>query len=93
MVKDAPEVYNKISEDWRRENFVVVVSVVYFLHDREAEPDFLFPWFFQLLQHPNGVIRYATVRMLSHELGPLSVYNRIPGFKTDGLTIFKTETS
>lgn len=74
---------------WRQENFVVANSVIYFLHDKEAEPDFLFPWLFLLLLHSNGVIRYASVRMLSQELGPLTVYIRVPDFKPNGLTYLK----
>ena len=89
LVENAPVAYEKISEDWRRENFTAAVSVIYFLHDKEAEPDFLFPWLFQLLLDSNGVIRYASVRMLSHELGPLTVYIRIPGFKPNGLNNLK----
>ncbi|MBI5614512.1 hypothetical protein HY947_06310 [Candidatus Gottesmanbacteria bacterium] len=89
VIKIAPVAYIKISEDWRQENFVTAISVIYFLHDKDAEPDFLFPWLFQLLLHPNGVIRYASVRMLSHELGPLTVYIRVPGFKPGGLTNLK----
>ena len=73
--------YAKISEEWRQENFVVAVSVIYYLHDKEEQPDFLFPWLFQLLQHPNGVIRYASVRMLSNEIGPFTVHLRFPGDK------------
>jgi len=91
LVENAPAVYEKISEDWRRENFTVAVSVIYFLRDKEAKPNFLFPWLFQLLLHPNGVIRYASVRMLSLELGPLTVYIRIPDFKPGGLTGLKPE--
>jgi hypothetical protein len=64
---------------------VVAISVIYYLHDREGEPDFLFPWFFQLLQHPNGIIRYAAMRMLSIELGPLTAHIRVPGYKSDRL--------
>jgi hypothetical protein len=82
LVNGVPGEYAKISEEWRQENFVVAVSVIYFLHDREEQPDFLFPWFFQLLQHHNGVIRYAAVRMLSHEIGPLTVHIRFPGDKS-----------
>jgi hypothetical protein len=89
LIKAAPETYHKISQDWRQENFVVAISVIYFLHDQEAEPDFLFPWLFRLLLHSSGVIRYAAVRMFSHELGPLTVYIRIPGFKPNGLTNLK----
>ncbi len=44
---------------------------------------------FLILLHSNGVIRFASVRMLSHELGPLTVYVRIPGFKPGGLTNLK----
>src|SRR3989344_3761031 len=78
LVRTAPENYARISEDWRQENFVMAVSVIYFLHDRENQPDFLFPWLFQLLQHPNGYIRYAAVKMISHEIGPLTYHLRFP---------------
>lgn len=83
LVNNAQENYGKISESWRQENFVEAISVIYFLHDREAEPDFLFPWLLDLLLHPNGNIRYAVVRMFSHELGPLTVYIRIPDYKRE----------
>lgn len=79
MVRMAPENYTRISEDWRQENFVMAISVIYFLHDRENQPDFLFPWLFQLLQHQNGYIRHAAVKMISHEIGPLTVHIRFPG--------------
>jgi len=81
LIKNAPGEYEKISEGWRQENFVLAVSVIYYMHDREDQPDFLFPWLFQLLEHPNGVIRYASVRMLSHEIGPLTVHIRFPNHK------------
>ncbi|MDO8592930.1 MAG: hypothetical protein Q7R92_04170 [bacterium] len=81
IVNGASEEYAKISEDWRQENFVMAVSVIYFLHDREGQPDFLFPWLFDLLQHENGYIRQAAVRMLEHEIGPLTVHIRCPGHK------------
>ncbi len=79
IVNGAPGEYVKISEDWRQENFVMAVSVIYFLHDKENQPDFLFPWLFDLLQYENGYIRQAAVRMLDNELGPLTVYIRFPG--------------
>ncbi|OGZ14365.1 MAG: hypothetical protein A3H76_04785 [Candidatus Lloydbacteria bacterium RIFCSPLOWO2_02_FULL_54_12] len=79
LVRIAPENYSRISEDWRQENYVMAVSVIYFLHDRENQPDFLFPWLFQLLQHPNGHIRYAAVKMIRHEIGPLTYHLRFPG--------------
>jgi len=82
LINDAPREYAKISEDWRQEDFVVAVSVIYYLHDREEQPDFLFPWLFQLLQCSNGVIRHAAVRMLSNEIGPLTVHLRFPGDKS-----------
>lgn len=85
MIESAPDEYFKISEDWRQENFVVAISVIYFLHNKEEEPDFLFPWFFQLLQHSNGVIRYAAVRMITFELGPLSAHIRISDYKSGKL--------
>jgi len=80
-INTAQKQYVKIKEDWRQENFVMAISVIYFLHDREAEPDFLFPWLFELLQHKRGAIRYAAVRMLENELGPLTVHIRCPGTK------------
>src|SRR3990167_1544758 len=82
LVRTAPENYVRISEDWRQENFAMAVSVIYFLHDRENQPDFLFPWLFQLLQHLNGYIRYAAVKMISHEIGPLTYHLRFPGEKS-----------
>lgn len=82
IVRTAPENYARISEDWRQENFVMAISVIYFLHDMEAQPDFLFPWLFQLLQHQNGYIRHAAVKMISHEIGPLTVHLRFPGDKS-----------
>jgi len=81
LVRTAPENYIRISEDWRQENFVMAVSVIYFLHDRENQPDFLFPWLFDLLQHENGYIRHAAVRMIINEIGPLTVHIRCPGHK------------
>ncbi len=74
--------YAKISEEWRQENFVIAVSVIYYLHGKEEQPDFLFPWLFQLLQHPNGYIRYAAVKMIFHEIGLLTVHIRFPGNKS-----------
>src|SRR3989338_440 len=82
LVRTAQENYARISEDWRQENFVIAVSVIYFLHDRENQPDFLFPWLFQLLQHSNGYIRHAAVKMISHKIGPLTVHIRFPGDKS-----------
>ena len=81
LVRTAPENYAHISEEWRQENFVMAVSVIYFLHDKEHQPDFLFPWFFQLLQHSNGYIRHAATRMVIHEIGPLTYHIRFPDEK------------
>ncbi|MEK7091918.1 MAG: hypothetical protein AAB900_02935, partial [Patescibacteria group bacterium] len=47
--------------------------------------NFLFPWLFQLLQHKNGNIRQAGVRMIQTELGPLTYHLRFPG-KESGLS-------
>jgi hypothetical protein len=82
LIKAAPENYVRITEDWRQENFVMGISVIYFLHDRESQPDFLFPWLFQLLQHQNGYIRHAAVKMVSHEVGPLTYHLRFPSEKS-----------
>ncbi|MDA3802744.1 MAG: hypothetical protein PF488_02490 [Patescibacteria group bacterium] len=73
--------YYKITEDWRQENFVMAISVIYYLHDKNNSPDFLFLWFLQLLQHQNGYIRHAAVKMIADELGPLTVHIRFPGDK------------
>ena len=81
LVNNAPDEYAKISEEWRQENFVVAISVIYFLHSKENQPDFLFPWLFQMLLHENGYIRHAAVRMTEHEIGPLTVYIRVPDYE------------
>jgi len=78
IIDNAASEYAKISEETRQENFVMAISVIYFLHNREAQPDFLFPWLFQLLQHDNGYIRHSAVKMLCNELGPLTVHIRCP---------------
>lgn len=82
IIQSAPKEYEKITEDWRRENFVQAVSVMYFLGNREEQPDFLFPWFYHLVQHPSGNIRYAATRMYENELGPLTVHIRCPDEKS-----------
>lgn len=83
LVRTAPENYTRISEDWRQENFVMAISVIYFLHGRENKPDFLFPWLFELIQHKNGYIRHAAVKMICHEIGPLTYHIRFPHEKSD----------
>ena len=83
IIKNAPKEYIKIKEDFRKNNFVMAVSVMYFLHDKEDCPDFLFPWIFDLLQHKNGNIRFAAVRILEHELGPLTYHIRFPNEKSN----------
>ncbi len=91
LINSAPGEYAKIlaSESWRQENFVMAISVMYFLHEKESQPDFLFPWLFSLLQHENGYIRHAAVRMIENELGPLTYHIRFPGekraFRHEGL--------
>jgi len=81
IIENAPEEYMNITEDWREENFVVAVSVLYFLHSKESQPDFLFPWLFYLLQRKNGNIRRAAARMMEHEIGPLTAHIRFPNEK------------
>lgn len=81
IIENSPDEYRKITEDWREENFVVAVSVLYYLHNKESQPDFLFPWLFYLLQHQNGNIRQSAVRMMENELGPLTVHIRCPEYK------------
>jgi len=82
IIENAPAEYEKIAEDFRQENFVVAISVLYFLHNRENQPNFLFPWLFHLLRHENGNIRQAAVRMIEHEIGPLTYHLRFPNEKT-----------
>ena len=83
LINSAPSEYAQIlaSEGWRQENFVMAISVMYFLHDKESQPDFLFSWLFKLLQHEDGYIRHAAVRMIENELGPLTYHIRFPGEK------------
>lgn len=83
IINNASSEYDKISENWRQENFVIAISVIYFLHDHKKQPDFLFSWLFYLLQHENGYIRHAAVRMLKNELSPLTVYIRFPKYKPE----------
>lgn len=90
IINSAPDEYVKIVEDWRVENFVIAVSVLYFLRDKESRPDFLFPWLFYLLKDKNGNIRNAARRMVENELGPLTVHLRCPEYKQSKL---KTEQS
>jgi len=82
IINDAPQEYAKISEGWRQENFAMAISVLHFLHMRDSEPDFLFPWLFELIQHENGNVRQAAVRMFENELGPLTYHIRCPGEKS-----------
>lgn len=92
LINSSSSEYAKISEAWRQENFVIAISIMYFLHDRESHPDFLFPWLYQLLQHENGNIRHAAVRMCEHELGPLTYHIRFPG-KESGYSGLSREQS
>lgn len=80
-ITEAPVTYSKITDPVRQEYFVRAISVMYFLHDKKDTPDFLFPWLFELLQHPNGNIRQAAVRMVGHEFGALTFHIRFPGEK------------
>ncbi len=75
------ENYEKIKGTWRLENYVVAISVIYYLRDKKSRPDFLFSWFYKLLLHENGTIRYAAVRMFDTEFGPLTVHVRFPDRK------------
>ena len=56
IINNAPDIYPKIREDWRQENFVMAVSVIYWCHEKESQPDFLFPWLFQLLKDRKSVV-------------------------------------
>lgn len=79
--------YKEIKEDWRQENYVIAISVMYFLGTKTAQPDFLFPWLFELMQHKNGNIRHAAIRMFEIEFGPLTYHIRIPGKQSSSLDI------
>lgn len=78
IIENAPKEYAGIKEPWRQENFVLAISVMYFLHNKREQPDFLFSWLYQLIQHSNGYIRYAAVKMFENELGPLTAHIRCP---------------
>lgn len=82
IINGASEKYRIIIEEFRQENFVMAVSVMYFLHDREQDPDFIFPWLFHLLKHKNGNIRHCAVKMFWHELGPLTVHIRVQNWQS-----------
>ena len=69
----------------------MVVSVIYFLRDYDNQPDLLFPWLFQLLQHSNGYIRHAAVRMFGNAIGPLTVHLRCPEYKQSKLKSEKSD--
>ena len=91
IIENASKEYEKITDEWRQENFVMAVSVIYFLHNKESAPDFLFPWLFHLIQHPNGNIRQASVRMFQTELGPLTMHIRFPNEKSSYLSKLSPE--
>lgn len=91
IINSAASEYVKIFEGWRQENFVMAISVMYFLHDREDKPDFLFSWFLHLIQHPNGNVRHAAVRMFEQELGPLTCHIRFPGRESGYAKITKEQ--
>lgn len=87
IVAMAPEGYKDIMEDWRQENYVMAISVMYFLGTNRSQPDFLFPWLFELMKHKNGNIRQAAIRMFEIEFGPLTYHIRIPGEKSSYLDV------
>ncbi len=80
VITNAGEIYSLLREPWRQEDFVHALSIIYFLRSDEEDLDENFPWFFHLLQDTNGRIRYAAVKMLCHDLGPLTVHIRCPEF-------------
>ena len=82
VLSNVQKIYSKISEPWRIENYVVAISVIYYLRENILGPEHYFSWFYDLLLHPRGNIRYAAVRMIEFELGPLTVYIRILNFKS-----------
>lgn len=82
LVRESPERYGQIDEDWRQENFVVAVSVLYYLRDNRNDYDIYLPWFLWLLQHKNGNIRHATVRMLTDAIIYLTRHLRISNYKS-----------
>lgn len=87
IVAKAPEGYKDINEDWRQENFAIAISVMYFLGNKNNQPDFLFPWLFELMQHKNGNIRHAAIRIFEIELGPLTCHIRFPDKQSSSLDI------
>lgn len=78
IVENAPKEFEQIDEAWRQENFVMAVSVIFFLRDIKTPVDVLFSWLLNLLTHKSGNIRYAAVKMISLEIWPLTVHIRFP---------------
>jgi len=78
ILNNAPQEYFKIKEDFRQENFVRAISVMYFLRDRFISPDFLFSWLFRLLINDNGNIRQSSRKMIESEIGSLTYHIRFP---------------
>ena len=79
-IENASTTYQNINEDWRKQNFVGAITTIYYLHDKEIERDFLFPWLLMLLDSDDGIIRYSAVKMISTELGPLTTHLRCPEY-------------
>lgn len=92
IIEDAPNKYDNILEDWRQENFVISISILYFLHGEKIRPDFLFPWLLYLFQHKNGNVRQSAIRMIGHELGALTVHIRCPDYMQSTSKIKQSDT-
>ncbi len=83
------ENYKNIVEDWRREFYISSISIMYFLHHKESNPNFFLPFLLGLLENENGKIRYCAYKMISNDLGPLTVHLRHPGSTSDKISVEK----
>ncbi len=64
---------------------------MYFLHHKESNPNFFLPFLLGLLENENGKIRYCAYKMISNDLGPLTVHLRHPGSTSDKISVEKAE--
>jgi hypothetical protein len=91
IIDNAPETYKNLLNEWQQENFVLGISIIYFLRETKNKVDYLFDWLYKLLEHSNGIIRYSAIKMLEHDLGSLTVHTRHPGHTSDEVKPKKAE--
>jgi transposase-like protein len=50
-LENVKENYKNIVEDWRREYYISSISIMYFLHHKESDPNFFLPFLLGLLEN------------------------------------------